>query len=254
MTINNSNNSCWNDFTVRNGASGGIRKIRVQNENNTAGSSAAVEAYVQGTTAADAYFRSVIGAAHSYAAGIDTSNTERWKLTYSADSTATPSSATSLIEASKTGILSFPLQSRVGAYKSAASANVTGDNTEYKVVFDTEQYDIQSEYDTATGEFTAKETGIYEIDTTILISNLGAAHTSGLVYLYQNISVVGYFQFGPYQASSAAGGTLSYHFCRKLLVNSGDVLYVTLTVAGGTKTVGVLANPNATNFHICKIA
>lgn len=252
MTINNSNNSCWNDFTVRNGASGGLRKIRVQNENNIAGSSAAIEAYVQGTTAADPFVRQVIGAAHSYAAGIDTSDNQIWKMAYDASATATPSSASAVMRSTTTGIIDFPLQSRFGAYKSAATANATGDNTEVQIIFDGVQYDLQSEYNSGTGTFTATRAGIYELDFCIALGNLGATHQAGLCRIEQSGGTAAYLRFNPYNMSNA--GNLEYHMSRKMNMAVGDTIKIYMTVAGGTKTVTIDGASNITNFHMCKIA
>jgi hypothetical protein len=252
MTTNSLNNSCWNDFTVRNGPSGGMRKLRVQNEYDIAGSQACVETYVQGTTAADSFSRNVIGAAHSYATGIDTSDARIWKLAYDASATATPSSAGAIMRSTTTGIIDFPLQSRFGAYKSATAANATGDNTEVQVIFDTEQYDVQGEYDTATGIFTATRAGIYDLDFCIELNNLGAAHITGLAKITHNVTDIALYNFNPYNMCNA--GSVMYHVCRKVNLGAADTIKIYITVGGGAKTVGVVGGVSVTNFYMCKIA
>lgn len=69
--------------------------------------------------------------------------------------------------------------SRFNAYLSATVPNVTGDGTNYTLIFDTESFDANSDYDNTTGKFTAPEDGVYWFECCLYATNIGAAHTSG---------------------------------------------------------------------------
>jgi len=58
----------------------------------------------------------------------------------------------------------------VSAYVSSQIPNVTGNATEYTVVFDTEIADYTSNYNAATGVFTAPRTGKYLVATTMKVA------------------------------------------------------------------------------------
>lgn len=65
------------------------------------------------------------------------------------------------------GELNLPTQCAFSAYKSSTASNVTGDNTQYQIPFDTEVFDIGSNYNNTTGVFTAPITGKYMITASI---------------------------------------------------------------------------------------
>jgi hypothetical protein len=68
-----------------------------------------------------------------------------------------------------------PATSAVLAYKSVTSVGVTGDGTISTVIFDTEIYDIGSNYDNTTGIFTAPATGKYIVDTMVFYGSFALA-------------------------------------------------------------------------------
>lgn len=76
--------------------------------------------------------------------------------------------------------LSFPslvtftaTQPMVLAYLSATTAAVTGDNTLYTVIFDTEINDQGANYDNTTGIFTAPISGNYLVTGNVVFGDLG---------------------------------------------------------------------------------
>ena len=83
------------------------------------------------------------------------------------------------IVAAQTGIVSsydYP-QIAFSAVVSSQIPNVTGNATEYPIVFNSETYDYTSNYNNATGVFTAPETGKYLLSTAVKIT-VGAAVTT----------------------------------------------------------------------------
>lgn len=152
---------------------------------------------------------------------------------------------TSFINVSPTGIVSTPYQSAISAYYSANVANVTGDGTTYPLIFDTEDYDLQGEYDNTTGIFTAATAGFYIITTNILMINIGAGHNVGNLQIRVNGNIDWQSQFNP-AASREVFNQLSINACEVVLLAAGDTVNVLLQVSNSTLTVGI---NGATNIH-----
>jgi hypothetical protein len=63
--------------------------------------------------------------------------------------------------AQDTGEINYPLQSAFQARLTSSQLNKTGDGTLYTIVFDTETFDQNSDYNNGTGTFTAPVAGRY---------------------------------------------------------------------------------------------
>ena len=70
-----------------------------------------------------------------------------------------------------------PAQPAFSAYFSSTASNVTGDGTIYYIVYDTELFDQNSDYNSGTGDFTAPVTGKYVFFSGIEGDDFGAANT-----------------------------------------------------------------------------
>ena len=120
-------------------------------------------------------------------------------------------------------------------------ANVTGDNTFYgPIIFDTEAFDLGSNFNPATGLFTVPTTGRYLCCASITLQNLGAAHLTGEMRLLVDGATYTRSSFNPF--SGSAGGLYTYTFSLPIQVNSTQTLSFGIVVAGSTKTVGVQGN------------
>ena len=161
---------------------------------------------------------------------------------------------TSAVTVDATGIVSQPSQSAMSAYVSGNIANVTGDLTNYTLLFDTKDYDIQTEYTTGTGIFKAKLAGIYEVNAVVGISNIGAAHTVANIAINKNGSVWWQAQYNP-AASQDAAAQLSMTANAVLELVHDDEITITIQVGGGTKTIGIIGATNVhTELQITKLA
>jgi hypothetical protein len=76
------------------------------------------------------------------------------------------------LEISEAGIVSQPLRCAFSANLSGDVSNVTGNGTEYTVAFDTEDYDLNSDFNTSTGIFTAPEDGYYFFGSRVGLNNM----------------------------------------------------------------------------------
>ncbi len=128
-------------------------------------------------------------------------------------------------------------RSAVLARPSADLTNVTGDGTLYTIVFATEIYDRNGDFD-GTSTFTAPVTGIYQVGVTISIGGLTASHTRATgTIVTSNRS---------YSIADNAGGalrssanTLQFSGSIDADMDAGDTLTVTLLISGGTLVADV---------------
>lgn len=128
----------------------------------------------------------------------------------------------------------------VNAYLNTPVTNVTGNGTDYTVIFDTETADSTLSYNTATGVFTSPATGNYLVTATVTYTSVDSTFTLG------NLSI----------ATSAAGITdmmttqnpgklfnVNNNYTQTFTGNVGLPIGTTMTVqsliSGGTKTVGI---------------
>lgn len=165
---------------------------------------------------------------------------------------------TSNLVVGSTGIVTTPNQSGSSAYKSADSANQTGDLTPVQLVYDAEDYDIRSEYDTGTGIFTAKAAGLYQINFAVLLKNLTAAHNVGNIQIYKGPALLPVlwwqYQFNP-GASMDSASQYSAIGCAIVALAAGNVISTFVTVGGSTKTITIAGTTNVhTQMQISKIA
>lgn len=116
---------------------------------------------------------------------------------------------------------------------SATVNDVTGDGTVYTVAFNTEAFDVGSNFNTGTYTFTAPLTGKYLLSTQIRTQGASAnGLASDVVIVTSNRS---YYSSWP---TGTTAGTGTMHDLTVVAdMDAGDTAYVTVNVAGGTKTV-----------------
>ena len=168
------------DFTFTTATAATTRLLSVTNTDNTSTSSlAGVHISTGGTSAGSPYTRYAIGTTRSYASGIDNSTTnDPWMLRTGANATTTTQSGTTLIQVEPTGEVLKPLNPCCLAVLNTEITNATGDGTFVSpVIFDTEEFDQNSNYDTSTGLFTAPVTGKYLISAQVTYGGVTASHT-----------------------------------------------------------------------------
>lgn len=132
------------------------------------------------------------------------------------------------------------------AYVSAQIPNVTGNGTEYTIVFDTEIYDYKSEFSTSSGFFVAKRAGKYLLDAYVR-ATLGAGVTNFVLRIAT--SNRDYFLFrGDTDSIRDSSNTVTIGGSIIADMDPGDSARVTLLVTGlGTDTVDI--EPNETKFQ-----
>ncbi len=153
---------------------GASLSILTANTSNTASATAFHQCQVAGSTASDAYYEANINGGQAWVWGLDNSDSDAWVLSAS----ATPGT-TNVMRASTAGEINYPLQPAFLAYVGTTITNVTGDGTEYTVIFDNEVYDQNADFNLGTSTFTAPVTGRYFLQFSILVTGgtvIGAAN------------------------------------------------------------------------------
>ncbi len=148
------------NLSITASVSGASLAATVSNTSNTASATAHFDAIVAGGTAADAYFSSTITGGQAWTWGGDNSDSDAYVLSANA-----ALGTTNVMRVATTGEINFPLQSAFMAYMNTAVLNVTGDGTTtYTVIFDTEVFDQNADFNLGTSTFTAPVTGRYKMN------------------------------------------------------------------------------------------
>lgn len=151
---------------------------------------------------------------------------------------------TSTMLISDAGESTNPSQPAFFATNSATDANVTGDNTTYTIIFNSEVYDQNADYDNTNGQFTAPVTGKYLFCCTVTLDELLVTHT-GIFFsiVASNRSV----QITSYSLSTGVfAGLVKFSGSTFVDMDAADTCTINTRVAGSTKTVDVYgdADPN----------
>jgi hypothetical protein len=138
------------------------------------------------------------------------------------------------------------------AYVNATIANVTGNNTNYQIVFNTETFDQNSNYNNATGLFTAPVTGRYAFSYSIYVTGL-VNHGQYFSQLVTTSLTYSLCDIQP-NANILTSATNLQIATSTIFVamTAGDTAFVRINVNGGTGTQVVdifgAVNDPRTNF------
>lgn len=153
-----------------------------------------------------------------------------------------------IINALDTGEITTPLQPAFSAFVSAAIPNVTGDGTIYTIIFDTEVYDQNADYNTATGVFTAPVTGRYHFSATLGLDDLAVAN---FVNSFRSVTSnrnynIGYYNVGAIFDPALGLIMLGGSFYADM--DASDTAIMQTTVSGGTLIVDVHGGPSMLTY------
>lgn len=136
----------------------------------------------------------------------------------------------SIFDANSSGQILQRLQPCFLTTTVSPSPNVTGDGTTANAEFNTERYDVGSNFNTATYTFTAPVSGKYLFTAHIRVTGLSGGFTDGNIELLT--SNRSYYD----QEISAVIGTKNLGLSVIADMGANDTAKVTFTMSGGAKT------------------
>lgn len=180
------------------------------------------------SSSGDPYMEANLVAGNGYAYGIDNSVTgEPLSFTFPG---AAPSFGTVYWLMTASGERTIPLQPAFQAYMDTTVTNVTGDGTAYTVIFDTEVFDQNADFNLGTSVFTAPVTGQYRFSYSILVVG-GTTITAAVSSLFTSNR-----QYDQYESVAIAGtDEVLCQFSMLVDMDAADTAHVivTTTDSGG---------------------
>lgn len=229
--------SATGDFTFTSSTAGATRTFTVTNTDNTnSASTALIKAVTGGASAGDAFYQASTTTT-TWSFGVDNSVTSPAADPFVIAASSTLGT-TNVLSASTGGQINLPLQSSFLAALTTTVNDVTGDSTVYTIIFDTEIFDQNNDFNLATSTFTAPVTGRYTQSVSALLTG-GTSITSGRIQVVtSNASYMNTLPLTPSVTTSCSGLV-------SLLtdMDAGDTCTYTVTTAdSGGKIDDIVGN------------
>jgi len=194
---------------------------------------------INSAAATDSYTQYNVNSVAKWRAGNDATD-DSYRI-----STSTLGSSDSLIITSS-GNTTLPLQCSFSAYVPTSILNVTGDGTVYSLIYGTEVFDIGSNYNNATGIFTAPVTGKYLFTNHTYIQALTTAMTSTSITLVTTNGT--YFGNNYSLTAGVPAPNRGYVISIYCDMTAGDTAYCSFVASGGTKVVDIYGAAARTSY------
>ncbi len=134
-------------------------------------------------------------------------------------------------------------------------SNVTGDGTDYAMLYNTTFFDSASGYNSGTGLYTFPTTGVYQINVLNFIFGGSVANTLFISYLrYAGAVNFRIMDANPGALGLAANGEFIQSATYLVSATAGDTIGVHVVVTGGAKDVGVAGGSSGCYFSGFRVA
>lgn len=201
--------------------------------NNTSNPLSSTAITVDPAASADSYIQYSISSTAKFRDGVDQSASDSYKIS---QGNALGTNDTFVITA--TGEITKPLQPAFLVGLTADVLNVTGDGTAYTILFNTEIYDQNNDFDTSTGVFTAPVTGRYSFMGTVFLTGITASHTWGTYYLICSNRSPLLATISP-AVQFNAGNSVGINFGVEVDMDASDTASIQVNFSNGTKVADV---------------
>jgi len=155
MTQTSVNNEFLNDLSVTTATAARDIYLNIQNTDNTNAASHAVVNLTTGGASGGNPQINISNSVEEFSIGMDNADSDAFKIAASA------ALETTTAKKIASGLITRPLQPAFNAHLSGVVTDVTGNGAIYTVIYNTELFDIGSNYATGTGIFTAPVDGNY---------------------------------------------------------------------------------------------
>jgi len=147
------------------------------------------------------------------------------------------------IAISANGEVTMAAQPSVAAYNSAGDNNVTGNNTEITVDFDTEVFDQNGDF--ASDTFTAPVTGKYLVTATVRTDgSTSASDYAGMKFKASNREWENWHQ----PAGDSAVGSMAHHWSAIIDMDAADTVYILFKTQGDSQVVDIIGGSNPQTY------
>ena len=126
------------------------------------------------------------------------------------------------------------------AYASMPLSDVTGDGTNYEIVFDSKAFDYNDNYSTTTGIFTAPLKGNYLFYYSLELLDITSSHTQGQAFFAIDGSANAVYLtsvMNPYNVSNGSIATINAMTMMPL--NANQQVQVNIDIFNGTKCIDI---------------
>lgn len=238
MTQTSVNNEFSSDLSVNTATSARDIYLNVQQTDNTNAASHAVINLTTGGASGGNPQINISNSVEEFSIGLDNADSDCFKIA------ATAALETATTKKIASGLITRPLQPAFNAYLSATVNNVTGNGALYgPIIYNTEKFDIASNYNTTTGTFTAPVSGNYFLAGS---ARLQGCVTSVYGRIYLTTSDWSYSQTASRTSTNQNNQCSVYAIAP---MDAGDTAYCTVEATGEAGNVNdINANPWSSYF------
>ena len=141
-----------------------------------------------------------------------------------------------------TGAVTKPLTPAFFAYNAVADLNVTGNGVQYTVLFDTETYDQNSDFNPANGTFTAPVSGRYFLQAAVSTDAQTTTNTDADIQLTtSNKALAWYYNPGNMEGPSVTG-QCTIGIQGVMDMDANDTATIKIRIYQGSQNIGITAN------------